>query len=223
VIVALWAFFVEPARPAGLEFRVEAAGIASEAVAAPPDEVVPAPDPEIEPVEVVAAAAPTDEPVAEELPELEAPAETATVAWTVSVPSPSARLRRPEPAPAAEPAPAPPSPPAAPPPTAERPASVASAGAARVERASPLASNQRPAYPAESRRLGEQGTVALLLTLGTDGSVVRVALESSSGSPRLDEAAVSAAWGWRFRPATRDGVPVVTTVRQRVGFRLDQP
>jgi protein TonB len=197
------------------------ASAAADAEPAPAEEPVPVPETELPATEVVVEPArPTDEQVAEELPELEAVADPAPVEWSASVPSVTARTR---PAPPPTPVPTPVAAPVPTPPVVARPASVASTGASHVERASPLATNRRPAYPVESRRLGEQGTVVLLLTLGEDGSVTQVVLEQSSGYPRLDAAAVAAAWGWRFRPAIAGGTPVVSTARQRVGFRLDGP
>jgi periplasmic protein TonB len=75
-------------------------------------------------------------------------------------------------------------------------------------------------YPPESRRRGEQGTVSLLLRVDTEGRVVGVEVQASSGHPALDQAAQQAARRWRFRPAVRDGRPMEGTVRVPVSFRL---
>ena len=53
-----------------------------------------------------------------------------------------------------------------------------------------------------------QGRVVLRILVRADGSVEQVNVVESSGSPVLDEAAVRAATGWSFVPATRDGQPV---------------
>ena len=45
-------------------------------------------------------------------------------------------------------------------------------------------------YPEQARRLGLEGTVALFVTLADDGRVEDVRVESSSGYPILDNAAV---------------------------------
>ncbi len=220
LFAVLGRFAVAPAPRPVLEFQLEVAG-AAESVAPPETEPVPEPVPQAPQDEMlVEAARPTDEPVPEELPDLEAQPEAAPPEWTAAVPSVTARVRPPTPPESPPPPPlvvaAASSPPPPPPP-------AASAGAAHVERASPLASNRRPANPTESRRRGEEGTVVLLLSLGADGAIAQVAIEASSGFPRLDEAAVAAAWGWRFRPARADGMGVPSVARQRVAFRLDVP
>ncbi len=80
--------------------------------------------------------------------------------------------------------------------------------------------NAPPDYPAESRRRGEEGVVRLALRVGTDGRVEGAEVATSSGFPRLDQAAVEAARRWRFRPATQGGIPVVATLPTAVHFRL---
>ena len=67
--------------------------------------------------------------------------------------------------------------------------------------------NPQPPYPAMSRRLGESGRVVLRVLIGADGRAQDVKLQRSSGYERLDEAAMEAVRGWRYRPGTRDGVP----------------
>ena len=57
-------------------------------------------------------------------------------------------------------------------------------------------------YPAAARSAGQQGTVIVNITINASGSVTRASLAASSGYPLLDNAAVSAAYGWRFSPAT---------------------
>ena len=65
-----------------------------------------------------------------------------------------------------------------------------------------------PRYPVESRRLKEEGTVVLLLTVGTDGRVADIRVSRSSGFDRLDNAALSAVKKWRWSPTLRGGQPV---------------
>ena len=68
---------------------------------------------------------------------------------------------------------------------------------------------EKPPYPELSQRLGEKGDVILTLTIGIDGKVSDVAIQKSSGFPRLDEAAASWVKGhWRFKPPTQNGQPV---------------
>ena len=69
-----------------------------------------------------------------------------------------------------------------------------------------------PPYPALSQRLGEQGTTHLKVTVGTDGKAQDVTVVTTSGSPRLDAAAMSyVKENYRWTPATQDGKPVVGT------------
>lgn len=78
-----------------------------------------------------------------------------------------------------------------------------------------------PIYPATSRKLGEQGTVMLMIYVHPNGSVGEVRVHKSSGFPRLDQAAVQAAKkGWRFRPATQGGTAVASWGRYAVKFQL---
>jgi TonB family protein len=62
--------------------------------------------------------------------------------------------------------------------------------------------------------------VLLTITIGADGAVERVEVDTSSGHEELDRAAVEAAEGWRFEPARLDGVAVAHEVRVPVEFRL---
>ena len=78
-----------------------------------------------------------------------------------------------------------------------------------------------PPYPDQSRRLGEQGTVQLRIDVADDGSVSDAAVVSSSGSSRLDQAAVE--WvkeHWRYKPATQEGHAVSASVEAAVVFNL---
>nr|TFG55460.1 MAG: energy transducer TonB [Hyphomicrobiales bacterium] len=79
-----------------------------------------------------------------------------------------------------------------------------------------------PAYPAISRRLAEEGSVRLRLTIGVDGSVISASVISSSGFHRLDDAA--ARWvrrNWRYQPAMRGNMPVEATTEATLTFRLE--
>jgi protein TonB len=80
--------------------------------------------------------------------------------------------------------------------------------------------NAPPAYPSESRRRGEEGVVRLALRVSIDGRVEAAEVSTSSGFPRLDEAALEAARRWRFRPAMQAGQPVAATLPTAVHFRL---
>ncbi|MBK8318714.1 MAG: energy transducer TonB [Betaproteobacteria bacterium] len=78
-----------------------------------------------------------------------------------------------------------------------------------------------PAYPAQSRRLGETGVVVLRVELGESGNVALARVDRSSGYPRLDEAALAAVRTWRCTPATRNGHPVRAVALQPFNFILN--
>lgn len=66
--------------------------------------------------------------------------------------------------------------------------------------------NPKPAYPAISRRLNEQGRTTVRVLIGTDGQPQRAEIGKSSGYSRLDDAALVAVMRWRYVPGKRGGV-----------------
>lgn len=80
--------------------------------------------------------------------------------------------------------------------------------------------NRPPSYPRESRLRGEEGSVGLALWIRCDGTVAEARVAKSSGRARLDRAALAAARGWRFAPATRDGVAIESGFEMDIEFRL---
>ncbi len=80
--------------------------------------------------------------------------------------------------------------------------------------------NPPPKYPAMSRRLGEQGRILLRVMVSADGAAISVVLQASSGSSRLDEAALDAVRRWRFVPAQRGGQAVSASVVVPIKFSL---
>lgn len=67
-------------------------------------------------------------------------------------------------------------------------------------------------YPVLSQRIGEQGATLLDVLVGKDGIPSSVTVARSSGSPRLDEAAVSAVkLAWRWQPSNKDCANGVAT------------
>jgi len=97
------------------------------------------------------------------------------------------------PTPAAEAPPAPAGPPAAP--SLQLPSSNAD-----------YLQNPKPAYPALSKRLGEQGKVVVRVLIGADGVAQKAELRQSSGYERLDQAALNTVLKWRYVPGKRGGV-----------------
>ena len=80
-----------------------------------------------------------------------------------------------------------------------------------------------PAYPLQALRAGVQGTVLLKVLVGADGEPMQVAIERSSGSRSLDDAArrhILAAW--RFHPAMRDGHAIEAWALVPVQFNLSR-
>jgi len=84
-----------------------------------------------------------------------------------------------------------------------------------------IATHTTPPYPALALRLGEQGTAILKIGIAADGSVSDAIVQTSSGSERLDAAAI--AWvkaHWRYKPATRGGAAIASTTLAAVKFDL---
>ena len=81
--------------------------------------------------------------------------------------------------------------------------------------------NPKPRYPQLSRRLGEEGQVLLDLLVRADGSVGEISVRRSSGSSRLDQAALDAVRHWRYLPAHRGGEAIAFRYVQPVEFALD--
>ena len=69
-----------------------------------------------------------------------------------------------------------------------------------------LGKRPSPVYPRVSQRRGEQGRVVLRVLISPLGQVANVSVRTSSGHPRLDEAAVEAMRQARFRPYTENGI-----------------
>ncbi|WP_343897714.1 energy transducer TonB, partial [Craurococcus roseus] len=80
--------------------------------------------------------------------------------------------------------------------------------------------NPEPEYPLLNRQRGDQGVVTVLLRISQTGQVTEVDVVATSGHPALDDSARRTVQRWRFRPATRDGVPIAGSIRTSVHFRL---
>ncbi len=79
--------------------------------------------------------------------------------------------------------------------------------------------NPAPAYPAQSRRLKEEGTVLLLVRVSAEGTPLSVEIRNSSGFDRLDEAGLQAVRQWRFVPAKRGSENVAASVLVPIQFK----
>jgi protein TonB len=76
---------------------------------------------------------------------------------------------------------------------------------APVRIAPKLKPSDPPPYPMSAVRAGEQGLSALEVCVDARGSVTSATLAASSGSARLDEAALKWIRNARFTPGTLDG------------------
>ncbi|MGD0839649.1 MAG: TonB family protein [Candidatus Acidiferrales bacterium] len=76
-----------------------------------------------------------------------------------------------------------------------------------------------PNYPDVARQAGVEGTVALRVEIGQDGSVQDV--EPISGPPLLERAAAEAVAKWRYAPTLVDGNPVNVITTVSVEFHLN--
>ena len=80
--------------------------------------------------------------------------------------------------------------------------------------------NPAPAYPALSRRMGEEGKVILRVRVSPDGRPEQIELKTGSGSPRLDQAAQEAVRRWKFTPARRGNEAISDWVLIPIIFNL---
>ncbi|CAN5194810.1 energy transducer TonB [soil metagenome] len=166
----------------------------------PPQPEPPRPQPKTVPVVRKPATQPAITPV------VKAPSESA-----ISAPPPPTQPAAAEPV-AVVPAPAPPAPPA---PAPAAPIKTISSG---VEYLQP----PQPVYPQVSKRLGEEGKVVLRILINESGRPDRVDVQTSSGSPRLDEAARQAALRALFKPHMADGKATAVYAIVPINFQLDR-
>ena len=120
--------------------------------------------------------------------------------------------------------PQPPAPPIAAP-VAVAPAPAPPPAPAKVELPSTDADylqNPKPAYPAMSKRLGEQGKVLVRVLIGVDGTAKEAQVKQSSGFDRLDQAALDTVRKWRYVPGKRGGVAEAMWFNVPINFVLEQ-
>lgn len=184
-----------PARVLRIEMQASVDAVAMPEPVPPPVEVVP-----VERVEEQRLVDQLVEPLAPE-PAIEAEAFDIPVAAQSQPPKATeptlALLAAVRPRPVAEPV---------------EPLPVQPAPAALVLEAIP-GENQPPEYPMLARRRGWQGVVAIFVHVDSNGQVSLAAVARSSGHDVLDQAALQAVRGWRFRGGSGE-----TTVE--VEFRL---
>ncbi|SAK65605.1 TonB-like protein [Caballeronia fortuita] len=164
----------------------------------PPPKPVPQPVPKPQPKPKVK---PKVEPKPTPMPVTEAPSQIAAPA--------------PEPTPPAPPAPPQPAPAA---PAIGKP----SMDLAAPKNVAHLSCNiAQPDYPAMSKRRGETGTAVIRLTVGLSGKIENVTLQKSSGSSRLDDAALDAVRGSACSPYKENGEAIRATATVPFVFSLN--
>ena len=180
-------------------------------------------------VEVIVPAEILSEFVEPAIPRTPQPA-PAPVPKVKMAPIPAPRAPTPEPQVVTEPTPAPNAPVVAatavptPAPVAEAAPAAAPAAPPRVDLPSSDAQylqNPKPAYPAISKRLGEQGKVVVRVLIGPDGTAQKAEIRQSSGYERLDQAALNTVLAWRYVPGKRGGVPEAMWFNVPINFVLE--
>ncbi|MEN7526433.1 MULTISPECIES: energy transducer TonB [unclassified Cupriavidus] len=116
---------------------------------------------------------------------------------------------------------APPAPPAPPAPEPPAPAAPSNAAPRAVGIGEMACSQPSPVYPRQSQRMGETGTAVVRLNFDEAGKVIKAVVSKSSGSERLDEAAVTAAKNIRCKPYTENGRALAVTAQQPIKFELN--
>lgn len=80
--------------------------------------------------------------------------------------------------------------------------------------------NPHPAYPRQSRRLGEQGMVVIAVQINVDGTALQAHIHQTSGHMRLDQRALDTILTWRFVAGKKAGVPQKMWVNIPINFVL---
>lgn len=81
--------------------------------------------------------------------------------------------------------------------------------------------NPPPDYPSLSRRLGEEGRALLRVLISPEGLPRDIQLQTSTGYPRLDQAALQTVRRWRFVPAMRGDEALAAWVLVPIRFNLE--
>jgi protein TonB len=78
----------------------------------------------------------------------------------------------------------------------------------------------QPPYPRDMETAGRNGSVRVRITIGTDGRVSAIEQLSATDASFWRVTERQARGRWRFRPATVDGRPIVSTMVMTVTFRI---
>jgi TonB family protein len=77
-----------------------------------------------------------------------------------------------------------------------------------------------PEYPLQAKQDSVTGTVLVTALVDEEGKVLKANVAESSGTVSLDEAAIEAAYEFKYKPAIQDGHPVKVWVTYPVEFTL---
>lgn len=78
-----------------------------------------------------------------------------------------------------------------------------------------------PRYPAEAMRLDQRGIVRLLLLIDKDGKVLDASVDTSSGFPILDQAALASFSSCGFQAGTFNGEPAMQLFKMEYAWVLN--
>lgn len=78
-----------------------------------------------------------------------------------------------------------------------------------------------PEVPEDLRAEALDKTCVVEISVAADGSVASVKVRATCGVSELDQIALNTARKWKFKPATKDGDAVPSTVRLHVQFKVD--
>jgi TonB family protein len=76
-----------------------------------------------------------------------------------------------------------------------------------------------PSYPEAARQRAVSGEVTLALDVLPDGSTNNIRIVKSL-DPALDQSAIETVASWKFKPATKAGIPLKTEIKVEISFRL---
>ena len=77
-----------------------------------------------------------------------------------------------------------------------------------------------PLYPTVSKKLGQEGTISLLISLDNKGEILSVDVNKSTGYKLLDDSAIKTAKEWNYKQLV-DGYTNNYLVTTNIVFRLE--
>lgn len=100
------------------------------------------------------------------------------------------------------------------------PVPVAPSRQAVFTEASPIGEQPTPDIPDDLRTEALDKTFVAECMVSSEGAVKEIKTTQSTGNDELDRRAIQAAKRWKFKPATRDGVPTESRVRLHIQFQV---